>query len=210
MGVLLNNIIQLITEYIKINWLFWKDFLVILVGALAYLVYRMQKRDERRSAATMVVCQIDIIEKRVANLKDDRQRGNIAIYHSKRIINDNLWEKHKHLLIKSFTVPEYDLVQRFFDQATQLEDARKAVIANLTSNWDSKATVLQENVAKIILENSKNREKILEKFLNEFNSRGDTFSPTQIGRLLETALENQIMLSGTTAYQKLHKQSYRH
>lgn len=211
MFVLAKDIILLIIEYVKSSWPFWKDFLVIFVGLLAYLVYYRQKRDERRSAATMVVCQIDIIQKRVSSLKDDRQRGSIAVFHSKTIINENLWEKHKHKLIKTLTTPEYDLVQQFFDQAVQLEDARKAVIANLNNNWNCKTSALQDRIAEINLENNqKNLQKKIEQFVHSFEPMGYTFDPRQITLLLETALENQIILSGTTAYQKLHKQSYRH
>lgn len=78
----------------------WSDLLLIAVGLSAFGVYYWQKRDEKRSAATLIKGQIDLIEERIYALKSDHQLGNISIYHSKAILQENLWEKYKHLFIK--------------------------------------------------------------------------------------------------------------
>lgn len=209
MITLIKNIVQLIVEYFKNIWPYWKDFLVILVGLVAYLVYNRQKRDEKRSAATMVICQIDIIEKRIARLKDDYQLGNIAIFQSKSIMESNQWEQHKHKLIKNMTATEYELIQNFFDQAFQLEIARREVISNLRSNWNSKTIAMQEKLADICLTEVDQTNQKIDVFFNSFSPLDVIFRPNAIATLLKRTLDNQPTLLGTTAYKRLEKISYR-
>lgn len=122
----------------------WVNILLVVVGLSAFIIYFWQKRDERRAAATVVKEQIDLIEERVRTLKSDHQLGNISVYHSKTIIQDNLWEKHKHLLIKKLQRSDAEIVQRFFDSAEQIEHARSDIIQTITRAWEHKSSVMHQ------------------------------------------------------------------
>ena len=67
----------------------WVNMLLVIVGLSAFVIYFWQKRDKKRTAATLVKGQIDLIEERVRSLKNDHQLGNIAVYHSKTILQEN-------------------------------------------------------------------------------------------------------------------------
>ena len=119
----------------------WVDLLLCVVGLSTLAVYFFRKRDELYSAGTLITGQIMLVEKCVAVLKDDYQLGNIAVYHSKPVIKENMWERYKHLFVKKLTAAEYEMVQQFFDHAEQLERARTDIVSTITNGWKDKSTV---------------------------------------------------------------------
>ena len=72
-----------------------------------------------------------LMEKNISLLKENNQLGNVAVYHSKPIIKENMWEQYKHLFAKRLTGAEYEAVQQFFDHAEQLERARSDIISTI-------------------------------------------------------------------------------
>lgn len=72
----------------------WADVFLIAVGLSAMIVYIFQKRDKKRSAATLILGQIDSIEEKIGILKNGHQLNNVVVYHSKTIISENTWEKY--------------------------------------------------------------------------------------------------------------------
>ena len=71
------------------------EFLMLLATAGAIIVYLWQKRDTKRSAATLILWQVDSIENIVNKLKEEPQLDNIKVYHSKTIIKENMEEIEK-------------------------------------------------------------------------------------------------------------------
>ena len=99
-------------SFISENWL---NILLVIVGLSAFGVYFAQKRDQRKSAATLLKSQIDAIEKSVAILRNDHDLGNISVYQLNVLINENMWEKYRHLFVKRMTRSETDTIQEFYD-----------------------------------------------------------------------------------------------
>ena len=185
---------------------YWLDLLLCIVGLSALAVYYFQKRDELYSAGTLITGQIMLVEKCVATLKEDHQLGNIAVYHSKPIIKENMWEQYKHLFAKRLTTPEYEMLQLFFDHAEQLERARMDIISTITNGWRDKSTVEHEEVAKMI-QNGATQESI-DSFRNTFRPLDLVFTPHVAIDSLTKSLANFSALTGTTAYSKIQKRSY--
>ena len=202
------------------------DILLILVGLSAFGVYFKQKRDEVRTAATLVKGQIDLIEERVGVLKNDHQLGNIAVYHSKIIMQENLWEKYKHLLVKKLQKSDVAIIQKFFDNAEQVEHARSDIIQTMMNSWQHKSAVEHQIVGDIV-------QTEIDNCLSEVGERGqgmnfqvqidmskvdafrrvyrplDTvFTPDIAISALVKHLNSFDMLSGTTAYQTILNWSY--
>ena len=184
----------------------WSDLLLSFVGLSALFVYFMQKRDEVRSAATLILGQIDSIERSVAALKDDYQLGNVAVYHSKPIIRGNTWEQYKHLFAKGLSRSEYDMVQHFFDHTEQLERARLDIISTITTGWKDKSSTEHKVVADMIVHQTPDTEFLA--FQSQFRPLELVFTPDIVINSLTKSLSNFAPLSGTTAYQKIHKHSY--
>ena len=189
--------------YLHENWL---DIALVLVGLSAFIVYFFQKRDRLFIGGTLIVSQINSIEKSISSLKDDPQLCNVSVFYSKPIIKENMWESYKHLFAKRLTSSEYNCVQRFFDHAEQLERARNDIIGTITTAWKDKSIVEHEEVAKMIegdCESSK-----IQEFIEAFCSLDLVFTPHLAINSLTKGLNDFVQLTGTSAYGKIQRHSY--
>ena len=125
-------------NYLLINL---ADILLVVVGLSAFGVYFWQKHDEKRTAATLLKSQINSIEKNITVLREDHRLGNRSVYHAKKILNDNLWEKYKHLFVKILDQSEIELIQRFFDNAEQIERSRLDILRTITTSWEHQSLI---------------------------------------------------------------------
>lgn len=194
-------------NFIETNWV---NMLLVIVGLSAFVIYFWQKRDEKRAAATLVKGQIDLIEERVHDLKSDHQLGNISVYHSKVILQENLWEKYKHLFIKNLQKSDAEIIQRFFDSAEQIESARSDIVKLLKLAWEQKEAVHIETVGQI-MRGSQSLEQALPEiqlFQNLYGPFDIGYVPDMVTNSLVKYLNDMNMLSGTTAYQKIQNWSY--
>lgn len=202
------------------------DIVLSFVGLSAFGVYFKQRRDEIRTAATLVKGQIDLIEERIGTLKNDHQLGNIAVYHSIIIIQENLWEKYKHLLVKKLQKSDAAIIQRFFDNAERIEHARSDIIHTITSSWEHKSStehqivgdVIHSEISKQLSEARKqgaipnfqfqiNMDEV-EAFRQAYRPLDLVFTPDIAISALVKHLNSFDMLSGTTAYRTIQKLSY--
>lgn len=210
-------------DFIATNWV---NMLLIIVGLSAFVIYFWQKRDKKRTAATLVKGQIDLIEERVRSLKNDHQLGNIAVYHSKIILQENLWVKYKHLLIKDLQKSDAAIIQKFFDSAEQIEHARSDIIQTMTRSWEHKSLAEHQIVADIVQKeinkqlevsgkpNAKGEIQIqvetnkVEMFRQVYRPLDLVFTPDIAISALVKHLNDFDMLSGTTAYKMIQDWSY--
>lgn len=194
-------------DFIATNWV---NMLLVIVGLSAFVIYFWQKRDEKRAAATLVKGQIDLIEERVCILKNDHQLGNISVYHSKIILQENLWEKYKHLFIKNLKKSDAEIIQKFFDSAEQIEQARSDIVKMLKVAWEQKARVEIENVGMLMKENFTMDQALplIQQFQQSYHPFDIGYVPDMVINTLVKQLNDINMLSGTTAYQKIQQWSY--
>ena len=151
-----------------INFLinYWNDLLVALVGLSALVVYRFEKRDKLKIAATLIQIQIDTIEKQISALKNDMKLGNITVYNTQIILKENAWDQYRHLFVKLLNNSEYNLVQSFFDNAERLERARGEIVETIKTAWHDKSITEHQAAAEIIKDKKSISE--LEAFHNQF------------------------------------------
>lgn len=186
------------------------DILLALVGLSAFGVYFWQKHDQTRVAATLVKGEIDSIEKSISVLRDDNQLGDISVYHSKKILGENLWNKYKHLLIKRLSKSEAETIERFFDNAEQIEHARADIYNSMRNGWTTKSYVEQYITALIVNETSNPSEiqEKITKFQSKYQEVPVNTTPQIAVDALIKHLNNFNMLSGTTGYNKIQNLSY--
>ncbi|MFR7987754.1 MAG: hypothetical protein ACLU41_05645 [Anaerotignum lactatifermentans] len=188
----------------------WANVFLILVGCSALIVFFFEKRDKARIAATLVKGEIDTIEKNISILKDDHQLGNISVYHSKQIIGENQWGNYKHILVKYLSKSELESIDRFFDNAEQIERARTDIIHSLNNAWEHASLVEHYVVGLYVKDNLDNNELIqkIQLFVNQYEPLDIVFTPKISISALMKYLDNFSMLSGTTGYHKIQKMSY--
>lgn len=188
---------------------YWNDLLVSLVGLTAIVVYKFEKRDRLRTAATLIQGQIDSIEKQVLALKNVQELNNIVIYNSQVILKENLWEQYKHLFVKLLNSSEYGLIQSFYDNAERLERSRLDIVGTITAAWRDKSTVEHQVIGQIVKENEANWDQKMALFQSTYRPLDIVFTPTIVISALTKSLNNSFPVSGTTAYQKIQKKSYK-
>ena len=194
-------------NFIQNNWL---DLLLVLVGLSAIAVYYFQRHDKLRSAATLIVCQIDSIDKSVSSLKSDFQLGNVSVFHSKKILEENMWEEYKHLFVKRLSRPNYNLVQEFFDNAEQLERARTDIINLIVNSWTNKSITEHQVIADYIKTSPTDVEARgkIDYFENIFRPLDIVYIPHIAINSLTKNLSDFRSLIGTSAYEDIQKYSY--
>lgn len=204
-----------ILTFLQGNWL---DILLVLVGFSAFITYFWQKKDSKRAAATLLKSQIDAIEKAILALKNDHQLGNQSIYNSGKIMNENLWEKYKHIFVKELSQSETEIIQRFFDCAEQIERTRADITKVMLFEWEQHGGLQHDVVWSLIFQNIILNDVELSKIQidkekwNDFENSLDGYNfgylPGIIVESLVKSLENFTNLSGTTAYAKIQKSSF--
>ena len=194
-------------KFIVENWTYLIDLLLVIVGLSAFVVYCAQKRAELLSAGTLIIGQIDLVEKNVSVLKNDHQLNNVAVYNSKPIIKENMWEKYKHLFAKRLDGSEYEIVQQFFDYAEQLERSRLDIVFTITNGWKDKSSIEHQVVAQMIRDKLSVEE--IEWFRGAYRPLDLVFTADVITNALTKSLSNFSPLTGTTAYSKIKKKSYK-
>ena len=188
----------------------WSDLLLSIVGLSAVFVYIWQKRDQRSAAATLVKEQIDTIERNVLALKNDPNLGNNSVYCSKSILIENHWEQQKHLLVKKLSQSEVETIQRFFDNATQIESARLDIIKVFNNDWANKSQAGCQIAANIVASGGDDTtiKELYAQFMQRYSSLSPEFLPNIITNTLIKNLQNFEFISGTTGYAKIEKWSY--
>ena len=191
--------------FLKNNWL---NLALVIVGASAIIVYLLQKRSEKKAAATKVLLQIDQIEKNIMFLKSKHQITNVSVYKTPIILEHSSWEECGYYFYRSMGRDDIKLIDDFFACAAELEKSRSAICRSLMTAWEHKDAELQAAIAGIILQNNKVNEEIIS-FISSFNPRSDIFTANLPIEILLDNLNNFRALSGSTAYTKLQKLSYR-
>lgn len=197
-------------DFINSNWL---DILIAIVGLSAFGVYLWQKHDQVRTAATLVLGEIDLIEKRVSALMNEGQLNDVSIYYSQSVLSENLWGNYKHLLIKYLSPAETTLVSRFFENAQRIETARSDILESIRIDWNH-ASLIEHYYAGVLTnvylqkDKAEKIEEDIETFKDYYGRLDLTLTAKLSTRLLNKYLSNFSVLSGTTAYAKIQKLSF--
>lgn len=193
------------------------DILLVIVGASAFITYYLQKRNEKRAAATLILDQIDSIEQVVQSLKEEYHHNNRvlndhAVYLSKEVAYSGAWDKYQYLMVKMLSQSELDLVQAFFVSSYQIEKARADIVYSFKLGWKYKTLARSLIVAKFMdptyKEAIEEKKKLVKQYLDDAEV-SHQFNPKIAYDVLYAELNNFQMLSGTTAYEKLYKMSVR-
>lgn len=210
------EILKVVFSWIGENIL---DIALVVVGASAFITYILQRKNERKTAAALIVEQIDSIEKIVEDLKDTYLHNNQrlddnTVYLSRQISYDGAWNKYKHLMIKKLSNSEFELLQKFFNSAYQIEKTKSDIVHCFKNGWNHKSLVYQLMNGKFhdptyILPahytgKAINNEGLIIEF-DSANANTIGFNPNIAYQGLYAELNNYSSISGTTAYDKLLK-----
>lgn len=181
---------------------------VAIAGFSAIVIYFVQKLERKRTAATLLIAQINHIEEVVNNLRSHDLLTDEIIYQSKVILSENYWEKCRHLLSKRLGSNNVKLLEKFYGQAEELEKSRKEICCELVTAWEHKNLVLQNRIANLSFMSEDQRIAKMKQLNGNFEQCSKIFIPDLPIKILLNNLSVFRPLSGTTLYDTLWKISY--
>jgi hypothetical protein len=90
--------------------------ITLIVGGLAYLVYRLQRRDYKRDVARAILQEIRWAENIINDYKEHQDYK-----FTKKIIATNSWAKNMHLFVGDLTIDEIDRISDLYSTGEYLD-----------------------------------------------------------------------------------------
>ena len=91
------------SEIISLFWSNLKDILLIGVGFVALVVYVIQERRKVSEAASLIILQIEDLQKRIREIGSYITEGVLndsAFYESQILFKTDYWDQYKHYFIR--------------------------------------------------------------------------------------------------------------
>jgi hypothetical protein len=179
----------------------FNSLVTFIVGLVAFVVYWLKKREEKRNAATIIVMDIRHAEQVVLSILE---KGKVDNY-LKNILSENNWAKYKHLFASCLSSDDFAAFNRFFDSCVEISDATRRMKEILYANISAKATIAQSKIFDIENLSSQEGQSKKQKIIDEINAEGFVFDPNDPKDRIFRSLQLMGRLSNTVAYEKLKK-----
>lgn len=198
--------------YVFLNSPFFAAIATLLTGLLVVVVYKLEKRKEKRDGATIVLMEIRNAENSIRTIKDYGIRPNVSI----TILPTNSWLKFNHLFVKRFDRDELESLNNFYNQCSLAQREVERLNSFVPIALEEKARVIYPKLLQLAekyadkdveynlrdgSEYAQEREKILATYYGE----KEYFLPQQPIDDLLKYVNNIENISVSTAGQKLKK-----
>lgn len=120
-------------QFIGSNWL---DLSLILVGASALAVYWLQERRKVSEAASLIVLQVEDLQKRIAEISTfivNGQLNDAAFYESELLFKTDYWNEYKHYFIRKMDAFSFSTFDSFYSCASEILEQQQ-FMKNLQKN----------------------------------------------------------------------------
>lgn len=114
-----------------------KDFLLIAVGFVALVVYFIQERRKVSEAASLIVMQIEDLQKRIRDIGSYISEGVLsetAFYESQMLFKTDYWNQYKHYFIRKLDSFSFNTIDEFYNCATEILEQQE-LMKNLQKNF---------------------------------------------------------------------------
>ena len=187
------------------------DILIVLISSFAILQYLMNKRDKLKSAATVVYNQLKEFDEYIENIKGNfNEEGNISDYHLSLIntvLESNAWSSNKHILVKSLSQDDIELINKTYSVIESIECARKRVLDTFMTTNSAKSFALQFQAIDMLREKSDAED--IKELSARFNKLSVYFSSKVPHDIFKNMVYNYDKMTGTQTLEKLRKLSYK-
>lgn len=114
-----------------------KDILLIGVGFVALVVYFIQEHRKVSEAASLIVMQIEDLQKRIREIGSFISEGvlnDTAFYESQILFKTDYWNKYKHYFIRKLDSFSFNTIDEFYNCATEILEQQE-LMKNLQKNF---------------------------------------------------------------------------
>ena len=126
--------LQNIIHFISTNLL---DILLVIVGASAFGVYLLQERRKISDAASLIVLQVEDIQKRIREIGSFIVEGQLnftAFYESQMLFKTDYWNEYKHYFIRKMDAFSFSTFDEFYNCASGILEQQQ-LMKNLQKNF---------------------------------------------------------------------------
>lgn len=114
-----------IVEFLIDNWL---NLLLVIVGASAFITYWLQGRQKISEAASLIVMQVEDLQKRMREIKtyiSEGQLNGTAFYESQVLFKTDYWDKYKHYFIRRLDPFSFGTFDEFYSCASEVMEQQE-------------------------------------------------------------------------------------
>ena len=172
-----------------------------LVGSIALIVYWLSKKNEKSSAATIIIMDIRHAENVVQSILE---KDSIDI-STKDVLLENNWSKYKYLFANDFSQDDFASFNRFFESCVEMSDARMRIREVFYTTINTKARLLQEKIFSIENLSTPEVQESANLITKEINESFSFFDPIEPKTRIMKNLQKMGRLSNTTSFDKLKK-----
>lgn len=115
----------------------WVNMALIIVGTSAIFVYIWQERGKTKDYASMIVLQIDELQERMQQIQSyitDDGLNFKAFYESLPLMNENYWDRYKHVFIRKIDNKSYHNINKFYQYVLSIKEQQE-LLRNLQKNY---------------------------------------------------------------------------
>jgi len=98
-------------------------FITLLVGSVAWIIYRKQQRDHKKDAANIVLLEIQNAERVLRQVKESLRNG--ALPENLFTMQTESWSEYKYLFVRNLDRDEWDTITDFYDKCNLYDEAVK-------------------------------------------------------------------------------------
>jgi len=184
----------------------FSTLVVLISGLFAFSVYFLQKRNEKKDAATIIMSEIRTAEQAILGILNSKRIAELSI-----ILPNNTWVSRKHLFVRNLDQDEYNLVNDFYTKCSMAENYRLFYYNTLNESVTSKSNHLQVSLIEIMLESIKNGNGKIEyenrknQLIDMANAENWLFAPNRPTTTLIEYITNMRNVTNTSAGEKLKK-----
>lgn len=123
-----------IERFVCINWL---NILLVVVGASAFFVYWAQERRKVSEAASLIIMQIEDLQKRIREIGSYISEGILndsAFYESQILFKTDYWNQYKHYFIRKLDSFSFNTIDEFYNCATEILEQQE-LMKSLQKNY---------------------------------------------------------------------------
>lgn len=111
------------------------QLIAIIVAIVAAFAYWHQKMTEIKTAATLVISQIDETEAIIDLMQKPENLDTRVLYKTPDIMKENYWQKYKVLLLRHLKRTDLDVLDRYYENIDLIHRGKKCVEDGLKENW---------------------------------------------------------------------------
>lgn len=182
---------------------------VIATIGIALCQFRNHKKKELKNAATILLLQIDDIERNIEYIMSEGIINGVLqeapMHYSTIIYDENQWNKYSHLIVGVITQENYEKIDTFFKVAYRIREQQIYIKQKIQQSIDSKVWHYY-NAAYTQVGNNDNPIQNIKTIHQRYNNTSvPSFIQLEFAIGLEKALKQYYRLSDGNAYKELKK-----